>query len=148
MRGRIRIKVRPKSNTMITLVNGRHGLRESKPRSYVCCYHSPQGKELVNCAALSFLRVHEALAETSCRRTSSCPTAKMCKYYAHMHPCGHTKIVFAAFCSSAAFLQNPCGRGDIWATFKMEANCSNCSTESDSVLFGPKKNAPKKAVRR
>ncbi|KAH9817429.1 hypothetical protein Tdes44962_MAKER10370, partial [Teratosphaeria destructans] len=26
----------------------------------------------------------------------------MCKYYAHTHPCGHTKTVFAAFCPAAA----------------------------------------------
>ncbi|EMF17259.1 uncharacterized protein SEPMUDRAFT_25839, partial [Sphaerulina musiva SO2202] len=50
----------------------------------------------------------------------------MCKYYAHSHPCGHVKTVFAAFCSSAALVQKPCGRGDIWATVKVEKECQLC----------------------
>jgi len=50
----------------------------------------------------------------------------MCKYYAHTHPCGHTKTVFAAFCPSAALVQRPCGAGDIWATVKMDADCAQC----------------------
>jgi len=50
----------------------------------------------------------------------------MCKYYAHTHPCGHTKTVFAAFCPSAALVQRACAGGEIWATVKMEADCAAC----------------------
>ncbi|EME88887.1 uncharacterized protein MYCFIDRAFT_149462 [Pseudocercospora fijiensis CIRAD86] len=54
------------------------------------------------------------------------PVINMCKYYAHSHPCGHVKTVFAAFCPQAALVQKPCGRGDIWATVKMEKDCTHC----------------------
>lgn len=53
----------------------------------------------------------------------------MCKYYAHTHPCGHTKTVFAAFCPSAALVQRACAGGEIWATVKMEADCAACGAE-------------------
>lgn len=56
-------------------------------------------------------------------------TATMCKYYAHTHPCGHTKTVFAAFCPSAALVQRACAGGEIWATVKMEIDCSACGAE-------------------
>jgi len=55
----------------------------------------------------------------------------MCKYYAHSHPCGHVKTVFAAFCSSAALVQKPCGRGDIWATVKVEKECQLCDDDDN-----------------
>ena len=53
----------------------------------------------------------------------------MCKYYAHTHPCGHTKTVFAAFCPAAALVQRACAGGEIWATVKMEADCAACGAE-------------------
>ena len=53
----------------------------------------------------------------------------MCKYYAHTHPCGHTKTVFAAFCPSAALVQRACAGGEIWATVKMEDDCAACGAE-------------------
>lgn len=53
----------------------------------------------------------------------------MCKYYAHTHPCGHTKTVFAAFCPSAALVQRACAGGEIWATVKMETDCAACGAE-------------------
>lgn len=53
----------------------------------------------------------------------------MCKYYAHTHPCGHTKTVFAAFCPSAALVQRACTGGEIWATVKIEADCAACGAE-------------------
>jgi hypothetical protein len=55
----------------------------------------------------------------------------MCKFYAHTHPCGHTKTVFAAFCPSAALVQRPCSGGEVWATVKMEMDCAACGS-SDS----------------
>lgn len=56
----------------------------------------------------------------------------MCKYYAHTHPCGHTKTVFAAFCPSAALVQRPCAAGgEIWATVKVEVDCAVCGAEGE-----------------
>ncbi|KAK4634264.1 GPI transamidase component GPI16 [Fulvia fulva] len=52
----------------------------------------------------------------------------MCKYYAHTHPCGHTKTVFAAFCPQSALIQKPCGRGEIWATVKMDKDSGLVAT--------------------
>jgi hypothetical protein len=54
----------------------------------------------------------------------------MCKFYAHTHPCGHTKTVFAAFCPSAALVQRPCAGGEIWATVKIETDCATCGVEN------------------
>ncbi|EGP91873.1 uncharacterized protein MYCGRDRAFT_29712, partial [Zymoseptoria tritici IPO323] len=50
----------------------------------------------------------------------------MCKYYAHHHPCGHIKTVFAAFCPPGALVQKQCGKGEIWATVKIEKDCARC----------------------
>lgn len=73
----------------------------------------------------------------------------MCKYYAHTHPCGHTKTVFAAFCPSAAMRQKQCARGDIWATVKLETNCAHCFAELDAmVLRSAKRSVGKKVARR
>jgi len=55
----------------------------------------------------------------------------MCKFYAHTHPCGHTKTVFAAFCPSAALVQRPCAGGEIWATVKMEMDCTACGSSDN-----------------
>jgi hypothetical protein len=55
----------------------------------------------------------------------------MCKFYAHTHPCGHTKTVFAAFCPSAALVQRPCAGGEIWATVKIETDCAACGAEKN-----------------
>ena len=57
----------------------------------------------------------------------------MCKFYAHTHPCGHTKTVFAAFCPSAALVQRACAGGEIWATVKMESDCAACSCGSSDT---------------
>ncbi|GAB1728263.1 hypothetical protein NU195Hw_g3188t1 [Hortaea werneckii] len=72
----------------------------------------------------------------------------MCKYYAHTHPCGHTKTVFAAHCSSAALMQKPCGRGEIWATVKMEAACTLCYEEPEPVASKTRNSATRKVSRR
>jgi hypothetical protein len=53
----------------------------------------------------------------------------MCKYYAHSHPCGHVKTIFAAFCPKAALVQKTCGKGEIWATVKIEKDCAHCFEE-------------------
>ncbi|KAF2767933.1 hypothetical protein EJ03DRAFT_328662 [Teratosphaeria nubilosa] len=72
---------------------------------------------------------------------------KMCKYYAHTHPCGHTKTVFAAFCSTAALVQKPCGQGDIWATVKLEVNCAHCGVDAEpAVSSRPKKSSGTRKV--
>ncbi|KAK3068225.1 hypothetical protein LTR53_014381, partial [Teratosphaeriaceae sp. CCFEE 6253] len=47
-------------------------------------------------------------------------------FYAHTHRCGHTTTVFAAACPASALVQRPCGRGEIWATVKVEAECVLC----------------------
>ena len=61
----------------------------------------------------------------------------MCKFYAHTHPCGHTKTVFAAFCPSAALVQRPCAGGEIWATVKMETDCAACgSSDNGEESYG------------
>lgn len=60
----------------------------------------------------------------------------MCKFYAHTHPCGHTKTVFAAFCPSAALVQRACAGGEIWATVKMEADCAACGAEKGDEYQG------------
>lgn len=60
----------------------------------------------------------------------------MCKFYAHTHPCGHTKTVFAAFCPSAALVQRACAGGEIWATVKMEADCAACGAEKGDEFQG------------
>jgi hypothetical protein len=60
----------------------------------------------------------------------------MCKFYAHTHPCGHTKTVFAAFCPSAALMQQACSSGEIWATVKMEADCAACGAENGDEYRG------------
>lgn len=54
----------------------------------------------------------------------------MCKFYAHTHPCGHTKTVFAASCPSAALTQRACRSGEIWATVKMENDCAACAAQA------------------
>jgi hypothetical protein len=59
------------------------------------------------------------------------PIPTMCKFYAHTHPCGHTKTVFAAFCPSAALVQRPCSGGKIWATVKMEMDCAACGSSDN-----------------
>ena len=59
----------------------------------------------------------------------------MCKYYAHTHPCGHTKTVFAAFCPSAALVQRACAGGEIWATVKMETDCAACGAENGEAEY-------------
>lgn len=53
----------------------------------------------------------------------------MCKFYAHTHPCGHTKTVFAASCPSAALTQRACTSGEIWATVRMENDCAACAAQ-------------------
>ncbi|CAK3954290.1 Hypothetical predicted protein [Lecanosticta acicola] len=64
----------------------------------------------------------------------------MCKYYAHSHPCGHVRTVFAAFCPPAALLQKPCGgggnhkQGDIWATVQMDRECAHCYEEPEPAM--------------
>jgi hypothetical protein len=60
----------------------------------------------------------------------------MCKFYAHTHPCGHTKTIFAAFCRPAALVQRPCNGGEIWATVKMEAECASCGVEKGEEFRG------------
>ena len=56
---------------------------------------------------------------------------KMCKHYAHTHSCGHTRLVFAAFCPPAALRQQPCrGAGEIWATLKIEGACPACPADA------------------
>lgn len=70
------------------------------------------------------------------------------RYYAHTHPCGHTKTVFAAYCPSAALMQKPCGRGEIWATVKMEAACSQCYEEPESIVSKTRKSVTRKVSRR
>ncbi|KYG41213.1 hypothetical protein M433DRAFT_493226 [Acidomyces richmondensis BFW] len=70
----------------------------------------------------------------------------MCNYYAYRHLCGHTRMVFAAFCNSAAFLQNPCGRGNIWVTVEMEGNCSTCKMKSDLALSRNQDKSPKRKI--
>ncbi|KAM0702743.1 hypothetical protein Q7P35_010175 [Cladosporium inversicolor] len=59
----------------------------------------------------------------------------MCKYYAHTHPCGHTKTIFAAFCPSAALVQRACAGGEIWATVKMETDCAACGVENGEAEY-------------
>lgn len=71
----------------------------------------------------------------------------MCKYYAHTYQCGHTETVFADFCPSAALVQTPCGRGDIWATVKVEANCERCATDPGPVMSRSTTGAPRKSAR-
>ncbi|GAB7325142.1 hypothetical protein MBLNU13_g09223t1 [Cladosporium sp. NU13] len=68
----------------------------------------------------------------------------MCKYYAHTHPCGHTKTVFAAFCPSAALVQRACAGGEIWATVKMEADSTTPTiyTSSSSAISASDTTAP------
>ncbi|KAF2209693.1 hypothetical protein CERZMDRAFT_100103 [Cercospora zeae-maydis SCOH1-5] len=58
----------------------------------------------------------------------------MCKYYAHSYPCGHVKTVFAAFCAQAALVQKSCGKGDIWATVKMEQECQHCYEDEPAAM--------------
>ena len=65
--------------------------------------------------------------------------ATMCKHYAHTHPCGHTKTVFARSCVSAALLQKPCGRGEIWASVTMQTNCAECADEAPTPVSGARK---------
>jgi len=60
----------------------------------------------------------------------------MCKFYAHTHPCGHTKTVFAAFCPSAALVQRACSDGEIWATVKIETDCAACGVEKGDGEYG------------
>lgn len=58
----------------------------------------------------------------------------MCRYYAHIHPCGHTTTVFAAFCAPAQLIQRPCpggSGGEIWQSLRMEHVCSRCQPEGN-----------------
>jgi hypothetical protein len=74
----------------------------------------------------------------------------MCKYYAHSHPCGHVKTVFATFCPQAALIQKACRGGDIWATVKMEQECGHCGSEEAPVPSSRAKvgGGRKKGIRR
>lgn len=72
----------------------------------------------------------------------------MCKYYAHSHPCGHVRTVFAAFCPQAALVQKPCGKGDIWATVKMEKECTHCYEEPEPAMPRSRTGGRKKVGRR
>ncbi|KAK5010581.1 hypothetical protein LTR28_008962 [Elasticomyces elasticus] len=75
-------------------------------------------------------------------------TQTMCKYYAHTHPCGHTKTVFAAYCPSGALVQRACGRGEIWQTLRLEASCLACGAETEKPALKVKKGAGKRGARR
>lgn len=68
----------------------------------------------------------------------------MCRYYAHNHRCGHTRMVFAAYCAPAALIQRACASGEIWQTLRMETACSRCFADGtdyagDSYVGGGKR---------
>ncbi|KAF1816954.1 hypothetical protein P152DRAFT_4711 [Eremomyces bilateralis CBS 781.70] len=61
----------------------------------------------------------------------------MCRFYAHTHPCGHTNMVFAAYCSEAAMVQRQCIGGEIWQTLTMDDACGECVIENAPATQRP-----------
>lgn len=57
------------------------------------------------------------------------------------------RTVFAAYCSTAALVQRPCGKGDIWATVKVETNCSYCYDDLSHPSTSTVRKGGKKPIR-
>ena len=57
------------------------------------------------------------------------------------------RTVFAAYCPPAALVQRQCGKGDIWATVKVETHCSYCYDDVNLSPANTARKGGKKVVR-